>query len=79
MTKYLLSVYYDEGKSQPSPDELSRIVANVDAVHQAWQAEGAWVFGGGLHEPGTATVVRVRGGDFCRCTTSGARSRRRRT
>ena len=69
MTKYLLSVYYDEGTPHPSPDELKQIVANVDAVHRALQAEGAWVFGGGLHEPSTATVVRVRGGDVL--TTDG--------
>ena len=69
MTKYLLSVYYDEGASQPSPDELSQIVADVDAVHRALQAQGAWVFGGGLHDPSTATVVRVRGGNVM--TTDG--------
>ena len=30
---------------------------------------GAWVFGGRLHEPGTATVVRVSGGEML--TTDG--------
>jgi hypothetical protein len=28
------------------------------------KAAGAWVFNGGLHPPGTATVVRARRGDF---------------
>ena len=69
MSKYLLSVFYDEGSVQPAPDELARIVANVDAVHRQLQEQGAWVFGGGLHEPDTATVVRVRGGQVL--TTDG--------
>ena len=62
MTQYLMSVYYEEGSAQPSPDELTAIVANVDAVHAQLRDAGAWVFGGGLHEPTTATVVRTRGG-----------------
>ena len=62
MTQYLLSVYYDEGSVQPPPDELARITGNVDTVHRELQANGAWVFGGGLHDPTTATVVRTRGG-----------------
>jgi hypothetical protein len=69
MTKYLLSVYYDDGAAVPNPDELTQIVSDVDAVHKALQAEGAWVFGGGLHDPSTATVVRARGGDVV--TTDG--------
>ena len=69
MTKYLLSVYYDDDTTQPSPEEMSQIVRDVDAVHKALEAEGAWVFGGGLHEAGTATVVRAGGGDVL--TTDG--------
>ena len=33
------------------------------------QAEGAWVFAGGLHEASTATVVRVQDGEVI--TTDG--------
>ena len=62
MTRYLLSVYYDEGSVQPSPDELARITSNVEAVHRELQETGAWVFGGGLHGADTATVVRARNG-----------------
>ena len=62
MTKYLMSVYYDEGSSQPAPGELAVITSNVERVHQQLQAEGSWVFGGGLHDPSTATVVRSKGG-----------------
>jgi hypothetical protein len=62
MTKYLMSVYYDAGSVQPTPDELARISADVEAVHRALDAAGAWVFGGGLHPADTATVVRARNG-----------------
>ena len=69
MTKYLLSVYYDEGAVQPAPGEMARIVADVETVHAELEAAGAWVFGGGLHEPSTATVVRARNGQVT--TTDG--------
>ncbi len=69
MTRYLLSVYYDEGAVQPPPDELEQIAANIDAVHRELQAARAWVFGGGLHDPDTATVVRARNGQVL--TTDG--------
>lgn len=62
MTQYLMSVYYDEGTSQPPAQELAQITRNVDAVHQHLRDEGAWVFGGGLHDASSATVVRTRGG-----------------
>ena len=69
MTRYLMSVYYPAGSTPPSPDELTRITAEVDRVHSELQNAGAWVFGGGLHHPSTATVVHARGGDVL--TTDG--------
>ena len=69
MTRYLLSVYYPAGSVQPPPEELERIVADVGRVHGELQSAGAWVFGGGLHEPSTATVVHARGGQVL--TTDG--------
>ena len=62
MKQYLLSVYQPDG-DPPPPDVLEPIMRDLDAVNQEMQAAGAWVFGGGLHPPSTATVVRVRGGD----------------
>jgi hypothetical protein len=62
MTRYLMSVWYPADATQPTPDELARISRDVETVHQQLQAEGAWVFGGGLHDPTTATVVESRGG-----------------
>jgi hypothetical protein len=69
MTQYLLSVYYPEGAVQPPPDELAKIAENVDAVHAALAAAGVWVFGGGLHDASTATVVEMRKGEVL--TTDG--------
>jgi hypothetical protein len=62
MTHYLLSVWYPAEATAPSTEELERITRDTDAVHQRLRDEGAWVFGGGLHDPTTATVVTTRGG-----------------
>ncbi len=45
------------------------IYKDVDAFNQTLKAEAAWVFGGGLHPPETATVVRIQGRDVL--TTDG--------
>jgi hypothetical protein len=63
MKQYLLSIYQPTGGVVPPPDELARIMADVDAVRDEMQAGGAWVFSAGLHPPSTATVLRPRGGD----------------
>ena len=62
MTRYLLSVYQPDGPAPP-PEVLERISADLDALNQELKAAGAWVFAGGLHPPGTATVVRAKDGD----------------
>jgi hypothetical protein len=62
MTRYLMSVCYSPDATPPSLDELESIMADVTEVHRQLQAEGSWVFGGGLHDPGTATVVTARDG-----------------
>ncbi len=69
MTQYLLSVYYEEGQETPSPEVMEQMYADVEAVNEQIRAAGAWVFGGGLHEPTTATVVRADDGDIV--TTDG--------
>jgi hypothetical protein len=63
MTQYLLSVYMVEGIADPSPEELEAAYRDVDVFNEKLQAQGAWVFAGGLHPPETATVVRVQDGD----------------
>lgn len=62
MKQYLLSIYQPEGPPPP-PDVLGPIMENLERLNQEIRDAGAWVFAGGLHPPGTATVVRVQGGD----------------
>ncbi len=63
MPKYLLSVCYPPDATPPSPAELERISADVTAFHEELQQAGQWVFGGGLHDPSTATTVRIQDGE----------------
>ncbi|HEV2886230.1 MAG TPA: YciI family protein [Jatrophihabitans sp.] len=69
MKQYLLSVHMVEGEPVPSPETIKQMYADVDAFNARLQAEGAWVFAGGLHPADTATVVRMRDGELL--TTDG--------
>jgi hypothetical protein len=62
MKQYLLSIYQPDGPV-PAPEVLTRIVGELDALNAELKAAGAWVFSGGLHPPGSATVVRAKDGD----------------
>ena len=62
MSRYLMSVCHPAGAMPPGPAELEHIMEDVAEVRSQLRAEGAWVFGGGLHEPSTATVVTSRDG-----------------
>lgn len=62
MTRYLMSVCYPADSTAPSPEELELITQEVTEIHRDLQRDGSWVFGGGLHDPSTATVVRSRDG-----------------
>ncbi len=68
MKQYLLSVYQPDGGTLP-PDDLEKIMQDVDALDQELRDAGVWVFAGGLHPPSTATVLRPEGGDLL--TTDG--------
>ena len=59
MSQYLLSVYYVEGETEPSGEEVEKLYAQVDVLNQKMQDSGAWVFAGGLQTPDIATVVRA--------------------
>ena len=67
MNQYLLSVWHVEGEEPPSEDEMQKIFRDVDAFNAKYQ--DIMVFGGGLHTPDTATVVRAQGGEVV--TTDG--------
>ena len=56
--QYLFSVIYDNADSA-TPTEM----AAIDAFNDRLEAEGHWVFAGGLASPSTATVIDNRGGE----------------
>ena len=62
MKHYLLSIYQPDGPPPP-PEFLEPIMRNVNALTAEMKEAGAWVFGGGLFAPETATVIRANGGD----------------
>jgi hypothetical protein len=56
--RYLVSVIDDTaGLATPEED------AAIDVFNDRLNAEGHWVFAGGLGSPGTATVIDSRGGE----------------
>jgi hypothetical protein len=71
VTQYLLSAHSVEGEArEPMTDEeMKEVMKRVGALEEEMKSAGAWVFGGRLHEPDTATVVRVSGGEVV--TTDG--------
>jgi hypothetical protein len=56
--QYLVSVIHDSA-SLATPEEM----AAIDVFNDRLQAEGHWVFAGGLGAPTSATVVDNRGGE----------------
>jgi hypothetical protein len=55
---YLVAVI-DDRTGSATPSEM----AAIDAFNDGLQAEGHWVFAGGLGAPSTATVIDNRAGD----------------
>jgi hypothetical protein len=66
--QYLMSVWHEEDYAPPA-EEMEQIFKDVDAFNAELAAQDLMVFGGGLHPPSTATVVRVRDGEVV--TTDG--------
>lgn len=62
MKQYLLNLYQPDGGTPP-PEVLEPIMRDLDAVNRELRSAGAWVFAGGLHPAGSATVVRPQGDD----------------
>jgi hypothetical protein len=61
MSQYLLTVYQAEGQTGGGPsteEEIRAFGARVMALEDEMEAAGAFVFGGALHGPDAATVVR---------------------
>lgn len=65
MPQYLLAAHSVEGQArEPMTDEqMQQVMKRVGALEEEMKSSGAWVFGGRLHEPDTATVVRVSEGE----------------
>ena len=65
MAQYLLSVHSVEGETAPamSDEEMQQSWKRIQVLNEELKAAGAWVFGGALHGPDTATVVRMSGGE----------------
>jgi hypothetical protein len=66
MTQYLLSTYAVEGEvpgAPRTPEAMQAFMERVAALEAEMEASGTFVFGGALHGPDAATVVRVRDGD----------------
>lgn len=72
MGQYLLSTYAVEGEpaaQPPSSEAMQAMMARIIALEAEMDATGTFVFGGHLHGPDAATVVRM--GDSELITTDG--------
>ena len=71
MSQYLLSVHSVEGEAREpmTEEEMRQFMERVGLLEEEIKSAGAWVFSGRLHEPDTATVVRVSDGEVL--TTDG--------
>jgi hypothetical protein len=71
MAHYLLSVHSVEGARRPpmSDEQMQAYMTAIGALEADMKAQGAWVFSGRMHEPDTATVVRIADGELL--TTDG--------
>jgi hypothetical protein len=71
MAQYLLSIHSVEGEVSPrmTDEEMQRSWKEMQVLNEEMRSAGAWVFGGALHDPETATVVRVSDGEVL--TTDG--------
>jgi len=68
MTQYLMSVHGTEadhdmttGGGYGSPEAMREAMAETERYNERLQAEGHWVFAGGLKAPSTAVVVDGQG------------------
>ena len=71
MSQYMLSVHSVAGEvGDPMTDEeMQQSWKRIQVLNEELKAAGAWLFGGALHGPETATVVRMSGGELL--TTDG--------
>jgi hypothetical protein len=58
MAQYVISVLTETGDFATAEEN-----AAIDVFNEQLQAQGQWVFAGGLASPGTATVIDARDGE----------------
>jgi len=66
VSQYLLSTYAVEGEvtgAPRTPEQMATFMERVIALEAEMDATGTFAFGGALHGPDAATVVRVGDGD----------------
>src|SRR6266545_3732119 len=66
MGQYLLSTYAVEGEvpgAPRGPEEMKAFMERVVALEDEMEATGTFLFGGALHDPDAATVLRSSEGD----------------
>jgi hypothetical protein len=65
MAMYLLATHSVEGEARPSltDEEMQQAGKEMQSLNEEIKAAGAWVFGGALHGPETATVIDSSAGD----------------
>ncbi|MDH3248193.1 MAG: YciI family protein [Acidimicrobiia bacterium] len=66
MSQYLLSTWSVEDESPgepPTPEQMQEFMQRVIDLEAEMDASGTFLFGGGLHGPDAATVVRATEGD----------------
>ena len=70
MAQYLLSVHSVDGEpADMTEEEMQQSWKQIQVLNEELKSAGAWLFSGRLHEPGTATVVRIADGEVV--TTDG--------
>ena len=71
MPHYMLSVHSVAGEiREPMTDEqMQQSWKQIQVLNEELKSAGAWVVSGRLHQPGTATVVRIADGEVL--TTDG--------
>ena len=71
MAHYLLSVHTTKGATRPpmSDEQMQSYMDGISSLEADMKAQGAWVFSARMHDPDTATVVRIRDGELL--TTDG--------
>jgi hypothetical protein len=70
-TQYLLSVHSVDGEVRDpmTDEEMQQSWKQIQALNEKLKSAGAWLFSGRLHDPDTATVVRMSEGEVV--TTDG--------